>query len=188
MTPAEELLDEKRFYDRFYALHHDPLLVRVYERFGIGVFRRSSVLEGFNDFARKNGFSGKRVVEIGTCHGLTAAVLSRWFGEVVTIDIEPNAKKRQIAEFLKIENVRFVDVKDNAEKATVIADLDFDAAFVDGDHARDTDSDVALVRRCGRVLLHENWAPQPAVVAAVNRLAIEGHVVTAGKWALWSAA
>lgn len=181
-----ELEEEKRFYDRFYALHNDPLLVGVYQRFGIGVFRRSSVLEGFNDFVRKNAFTGKRVVEIGTCNGLTAIILARWFGEVVTIDIEPNTKKRQIAEFLRIDNVRFVDVVDNATKAAVIKDLEFDAAFVDGDHARDTETDFALVERCGRVLMHEHWGPQPAVVELYDRLKKRGQVVTAGKWALWT--
>lgn len=52
----------------------------------------------------------------------------------------------------------FVDVKDNAEKARVVSAVDFDAAYVDGDHARDTDTDFALVERCGRVMTKEKLA------------------------------
>lgn len=181
-----ELDEEKLFYERFYALHRDRDLVRIYERFGIGVFRRSAVLEGFDTFVKGNGFAGRRCVEIGTCNGLTAIVLARYFGEVVSIDVEPSEKKHEIAAFLGVENVRFVDVSGNVRKAAVIDELEFDAAVVDGDHARDTESDFALVRRSGRVLFHEHWPAQPAVVALVSRLAAEGTVETAGKWALWT--
>lgn len=184
-----ELEEEKRFYERFYALHRDPLLVKIYERFGIGVFRRSCVLEGFNDFIQKHGFAGKRVVEIGTCNGLTALILARYFGEVVSIDIEPSALKHQIAAFVGVENIRFIDVRDNAEKLEVIRALPaFDAAFSDGDHARDTVPDFKMVAGCGRVLSHEHWSAQPAVVALYEQLKSSGKVETAGKFALWTAA
>lgn len=182
-----ELDEEKLFYERFTALHGDPMLVRIYECFGIGVFRRSSVLEGFNAFIQKTSFGGKRVVEIGTCNGLTALVLSRYFAEVVTVDVEPSAKKHEIAAYLGVKNVRFVDVKDNAQKAALITQLDdFDAAYVDGDHARDTETDFALVAQSGRVMMHEHWPPQPAVIALFNRLRERGTVVTEGKLALWT--
>lgn len=182
----EELRQEKLFYERFMALHRDPVLVRIYEAFGIGVFRRSCVLEGFDAFIRKNGFAGKRVVEIGTCNGLTAIILARHFAEVVTIDNAPNEKKYEIAQFLGVENVRFIDVANNDQKAAVIRGLDFDAAFVDGDHACDTETDFSLVERCGRVLFHEYWAPQQPVVELVDALRVHGHVETEQKWAIWT--
>lgn len=181
-----ELDEEKLFYERFVALHGDRDLLRVYERFGIGVFRRSSVLEGINDFVRAHSFAGKRCVEIGTRNGLTAIVLARYFGEVVTVDVEPSAKKHEIAAFLGVENIRFIDVRDNDEKAAVIRGLDFDAAYVDGDHARDTATDFSLVERCGRVLFDEYWAPQQPVVELVDALRRRGTVVTARKLALWT--
>lgn len=168
------------FFPRFDALLHDPQLMRVYRKFGPEVFRRSAALEGLDAFVKANGFGGKRCIEIGTCHGLTAIVLARYFDEVVTIDIEPFPLKHEIAAFLRVKNIRFVDVKDNAEKAEVIRALEFDAAFCDGDHARDT-----LVARCGRVLLHEHWQPQPPVVELVRGLRATGwKVAAAGKWAL----
>lgn len=177
---------EKIFYERFWALHRDRQLVEVVKAFGIGVFRRSSVLEGFADFIREHGFKGQRCVEIGTCNGLTALVLARHFDEVVTIDVVPNDVKRRIADYLGVCNIQFVDVKDNAEKARVIAGLTFDAAYVDGDHTHDTETDFALVQRSGCVLFHEHWPAQPAVMALVDALRSTGRVVTKGKLALWT--
>lgn len=190
MTNLDPLHVEKAFYalfpERFKSLHDDPQLVQVYERFGIEVFRRSAVLEGFDSFVRQVGLHGRRCVEIGTCAGLTAIVLARYFEEVVTIDIAPNEHKRAIAEHVGANNIRFVEVHDNAEKAEVLRALHFDAAFVDGDHARDTETDFQLVARCGRVLFHEHWEPQPAVMNLVRGLrARGGHVLTSGKWAYW---
>jgi hypothetical protein len=185
-------LDEKAFYavfpQRVNALLNDAQLLRVWKKFGPEVFRRSAVLEGLADFVKTTGFAGKRCVEIGTCNGLTAIVLARHFDEVVTIDIAPNDVKREIAEFLKVRNITFVDVADNVEKASVIRGLEFDGGVCDGDHARDTETDFALVERSGQVLLHEHWPPQPPVMQLVDRLSLTGAVVTAGKWALWRAA
>lgn len=193
------LLDEeKRFYERFYALHRDAELLAVFEKFGIQVFRRSSVLEGFAAFLEQVRFGGDRCIEIGTCKGLTALVLARRFKEVVSIDVAPDPDKHRIAAFLGIRNVLFVDVADNAEKASVIRRFGFDAAYVDGDHARDTETDFDLVRGCGRVLFHEYWPAQPAVMQLVDELragtgraasggAGAGNVVTQGKLALWTA-
>lgn len=180
------------FFERFEALHGDPQLMRVYRKFGPDVFRRSAALEGLEAFVKQHQFGGVGCIEIGTCHGLTAVVLARYFEHVTTIDIAPNPLKHEILDFLKLtKRVRCIDVKDNAEKADVIRMYmggETDAAFVDGDHARDTETDFALVERCGQVLFHEHWAPQPPVMDLVNRLRTRGTVSTAGKWALWRAA
>lgn len=181
-----DLIEEKKFYDRFWSLHANPDLVSVYRAFGPEVFRRSSVLEGFGHFIKSTGFTGNCCVEIGTCYGLTAIVLSRHFQKVVSIDIEPNPAREKITAHLGIGNIEFVTVKDNAAKAEVLRGLAFDAAYVDGDHARDTDSDFDLVKGCGRVLFHEYWEAQPPVWKLVNDLARTGKVQTSGKFALWT--
>jgi hypothetical protein len=183
---VSELDTEKLFYERFWSLHSNEDLVKVYARFGYKVFRRSSVMEWFGPFIAGHAFSGKRCVEIGTRYGLTAIVLSRHFDEVVSFDIEPNAEKYEIIEYLGLTNIRFVDVKNNAEKAAAINAMDFDGAYVDGDHIRDTRQDFDLVKKCGRVLFHEYWNAQPAVKTLVDELAAEGNVVTRAKWALWT--
>lgn len=182
---SDLLNDEKRFYDRFWALLSDRQLMQVFEKFGPEAFRRSSVLEGFETFIKAQNFKGKTCVEIGTLKGLTACVLARYFERVVTVDIIDDPQKREIATMLGITNIAFVNVRNNAEKAEVIEAVNFDAAYVDGDHAHDTETDFALVSRCGRVLFHEYWPAQPAVVAQVGKL--NGNVVTHGKMALWIA-
>lgn len=179
------LHDEKRFNERFFTIMNDPALRRVVEQFGTDPFRRSSVVECFDAVLQANSFKGQRCVEIGTWKGLTAIVLARYFDEVVSIDIHPNEEKHRIAEFLGVTNVRFIDVKDNAEKAEVIKALEFDAAYVDGDHARDTESDFSLVERCGHVLMHEHWNPQPAVINLFASLRNHGIVTLQGKFAIW---
>jgi hypothetical protein len=187
---------EKWFYahfqERVNALIGDPQMLRVWKKFGPEVFRRSAVLEGLDAFVKANGFGGSGCIEIGTCNGLTAVVLARYFKHVTTIDIAPNPVKHEILDFLNLSRrVKCINVKDNAEKAEVVRmfmDGETEGAFVDGDHARDTETDFALVERCGQVLFHEHWAPQPPVVALVDRLRACGTVATAGKWALWRAA
>lgn len=186
MSDTELLIQEKLFYERFYALHNDPLLLDIFNKFGIRVFRRSSVLEGFDAFLVKNRFNGKCCVEIGTCKGLTAIVLSRYFEKVVTIDVVRDPEKEDIANYFGIKNIAFVDVKDNEQKAKVIRSLQFDAAYVDGDHTNDTEADFELVKRCGRVLFHEYWPAQPPVWNLVNRLFKSDQVITKGKLALWT--
>lgn len=176
---------EKLFYERFQALHNDKALLAVFREFGIAAFRRSSVLEGFAKFVEANGFAGVRCVEIGTCKGLTALVLARHFDEVVSIDVVEDPDREAIAKHCKVKNVRFVTVSGNEEKARVIDGLTFEAAYVDGDHARDTATDFALVKRSGCVLFHEYWQAQPPVFNLVNSLKSSGDVVTNGKLALW---
>lgn len=176
---------EKLFYERFQALHSNKDLVAVFKKFGIAAFRRSSVLEGFEKFLDANHVGGERCVEIGSCKGLTALLLAQRFKEVVSIDIVDDPDREAIARHCKVKNIRFVTVSGNDEKARVIDGLTFDAAYVDGDHARDTATDFALVKRSGCVLFHEYWQAQPPVFNLVNSLKSSGLVVTKDKLALW---
>ncbi len=177
--------DEKKFYERFWALLNNNDLMRIFKKHGAAAFRRSSVLEGFDAFIKENNFTGDTCVEIGTLKGLTAIILARHFKRVVSIDIIDDPQKREFVQMLGIKNIEFVNVADNAEKARVINALQFDAAYVDGDHKHDTETDFALVRRGGRALFHEHWDCQPAVVNQVRQLG--GTVVKRDKWALWTA-
>lgn len=180
---SEMLDDEKRFYERFWALLNNRDLMAVFEKYGPAAFRRSSVLEGFEAFIDAQKFSGKTCVEIGTLKGLTACVLARRFERVVTVDIVDDPQKKEIAAMLDIHNIAFVTVRDNAEKAELIRAVQFDAAYVDGDHKNDSASDFSLVKKCGMVLCHEYWDAQPAVAATLRSNG--GHIATSGKFALW---
>jgi len=185
---SDTLSNEKLFYERFNALMSNERLVEVFKRFGIEAFRRSSVLEGFEAFIRARNFRGDTCLEIGTLRGLTALVLAQYFQRVITVDIIDDPLKWAIARHLDVQNIVMINVADNAEKARVISEVRFDAAFIDGNHVKDTELDFSLVRKCGRVVFHEYWDAQPTVVRKVNELiATSGTVVIDGKFALWTA-
>lgn len=176
--------EEKLFYERFWALMGDSELREIFEEYGTSAFRRSSVLEGFEKFVVSSGFRGTTCVEIGTLKGLTALILSRHFKNVISVDVLDDPLKYEIRDrFKRNMRVTFINVKDNVEKAECISRMKFDAAYVDGDHTHDTQSDFDLVKRCGRVLFHEFWDAQPAVVDLLTKL---GGIRSAGKFALWT--
>lgn len=178
-----QLDEEKKFYERFHCLVGDRQLMQVFEHYGYPAFRRSSVLEGFENFIKENAFRGDVCLEVGSLKGLTAIVLARYFKKVVTIDINDDPQKYQIAKLLGVTNIDFVNVLDNEAKAGVCAQLDFDAAYMDGDHAKDSPLDFKILKRCGRVLAHEFWDSQPVVEQTLR--AAGGKLVTKDKWALW---
>lgn len=186
MTDLHVLDVEKLAHERALQIIADPALLKAAAALGPReMLRRSSALHGLDAFAAQNNLYGKHCVEIGTCCGVTAAILSRFFARVTTIDIYPNPLKHEVLRVMGAKNVRVVEVPDNRAKAELINSLHFDAAYVDGDHAHDTHIDFGLVRRCGRVLFHECWPQQPPVWELVASL--PGREITFGGpcFALW---
>jgi len=154
---------EKRCQTRVHQLLCDRGLYKVSQRFGMEVFRRSSIFHGLDEILAGNSVRGKTCFEIGSWNGLTAVVLSRYFDRVISVDIVDNPLKYEITEYLGIDSIRFFHIKDNADKAKIAGKYKFDFAYVDGDHAADTQSDWEMVRDCGRVLFHEAWRHQRPV-------------------------
>lgn len=155
---------EKQVGVRVQTVLGDPYLFAAYQRFGAEILRRSSVFHGLDKFMAERGVRGKRCFEVGTWHGLTAAVLSRYFDQVVTVDIAHQALKHEVLAHLGIENVVCIDIADNEEKARIWRRFGpFDFAYLDGNHADDTELDWQLTKNCGRVLMHECWPFQPKV-------------------------
>jgi hypothetical protein len=186
--------------DRNYMVEHTPEfsewweswgspdMHRLYRKYGINVFRRSTALLGLDRLCREKRFRGRRCIELGTCKGLTAIILSRHFDEVVTFDVFKDDDKRALAESCGANNIVFHDVPDNATRGEIISGLDFDAAYVDGNHAQDTETDFKQVGHCGRLLFHEYWPLQPPVWGLVNSLRRSGTVETfTDSFALWTA-
>lgn len=161
---------EKQVGDRVQIVLSDPQLLQAYQLFGADVLRRSSVFHGLDRFLRTQKVRGKLCFEIGTWNALTAVVLSRYFDKVVTVDVAHLAQKHQVLRALGIANVECIDIADNEHKAEVAKELAFDFAYIDGNHADDTESDFELCRKGGRVLFHEAWPWQPPVWLLVNRL------------------
>lgn len=170
LHPGFEAHLEKEITARMKYLNGSNILKTTFDKFGYGVFHRSSVLCGFERIIQDCNISGESAFEIGTAHGLTAIVLSKYFNRVHSVDNTPSKYKQKIVDELGIKNVTFVDIPNNAVKATVAKNISFDFAYVDGDHARDTKSDWNLVKHCGRVLFHEYWPAQEPVFNLVNSL------------------
>lgn len=183
---------EKQVGARVQTVLSDPMLLSVFERYGAQVFRRSSVFHGLARFLADNKVSGECCFEIGTWNGLTAAVLSRHFRRVVTVDIAHNAIKHEILAHLGITNVECIDIDSNADKPRVLEMLRqrgtrIDCAFLDGNHREDTEDDWSMTKHCGRVLFHECWPMQSPVFSLVNSLPQTEVVYGGVGLAMWTA-
>lgn len=179
---------EKQVGDRVQMVLRDPYLMAAYQRYGAEVLRRSSVFHGLDRFMAERGVRGRLCFEIGTWQGLTAAVLSRYFDRVVTVDIAHQERKHDLLAHLGITNVECIDIESNSDKAAVwrgvAAECDF--AYLDGDHANDTMTDFELVKGCRRVLFHEAWHWQTDVFALTMAILPRAEVTHNGMGlALW---
>lgn len=152
MTPMKEFSSPMR--DRIIAQWGPHILKKsvISIRGGAGVI--PSILEG----------AGVRTaLEIGTYRGVGAAEISQYVDRVVTIDLkrgklEGNGERFDRHAFwasIGVTNVDLILVDDDAEKAAVIAGLEFQFALVDGAHDPTVRNDFELVKRCGSVLFHD---------------------------------
>ena len=150
----------------------------VLDRFGKTAFARSSACMEFESFLRSiffitAGAASATCLEIGTYQGSSAIILSQFFKRVICVSVDDDLRriiKRDIIEYLGIKNIEFYDAHNNKEKKQIIDSMEFDFAYLDGDHIHDTHEDFALVKRCGRVLFHEYWPLQAVVWNLVNSL------------------
>lgn len=177
---------EKVCNKRIESILSDPILLKLYNKFGMPYFRRSSVFHGLDRFLRKNGVTGKLCLEFGTWNGLTAVVLSRFFKQVVTVDIVDNREKYEVLEYLNIRNVTCITIASNEEKQKVIRQHpSFDFAYLDGNHEDDATTDWDLVKHCGRVLFQEVYPFQKPVFELVQSLPQEQVIYSDDGLAIW---
>lgn len=142
---------------------------------------------------------GKKIkvaVEIGTYNGTTTALLAHYADKVITIDVRNYIDKYPFwfdyGVYQKIDSYLVVDDKD---KADLLRRIDFDFAFIDGDHMeKSVRFDLECVKKCGRVLFHDYYetrergdiasASSRGVVRVVDEL--PGDEVRIGKpFAYW---
>jgi predicted O-methyltransferase YrrM len=176
--------------DRIISLHGEGTLrlsaLRIGD--GAGVFEVAMAGRGY-----------RTAIEIGTYRGCAAAAMAQHCERVITIDLRHGKVEMEggfnRAEFwasLGLHNVEFIQVTDDAEKARVIAPLDFDFAFIDGAHdSLSVCNDFALVKRCSRVLFHDydtSGRPNKQHVRNLVRELPSHEIKIMGAFALWAAA
>jgi predicted O-methyltransferase YrrM len=166
---------------------------------GSGVWRRSAlnIRDGAGVFkSLLGGGRYKTALEIGTFRGVSAAYMAQFCERVITIDLV-NGQNEKFGGFdrkafwaaMGIENIDLRLVNSNQEKADLIASLDFDFAFVDGDHRGSAPAkDFELVKRCGAVLLHDHDVSNPGPVVELVKTLPQEQVETMDIFAFWRAA
>lgn len=134
---------------------------------GHRLFRRSAlhIRDGAGVFDHLlSGRKYKTIIEIGTYRGASAAYMAQFCERLITIDLKHGRMERGNDTFdrekfwadLGIGNIQLHLVGSNEEKAALVGALDFDFAFIDGDHiAPGPEIDFELVKRCGAVLFHD---------------------------------
>lgn len=170
---------------------------RIVRQFGASAIRKSALSIGRGEAVFKKALAGRKVaLEIGTYRGISAACMAQYCERVVTIDLkhgrledhdDPWDRKKFWAS-LGLENINLHLVGDDGEKAKLVRSLDFDFAFIDGDHGDGVLTDFELVKRCGCVLFHDYATTKPdhSVFKLVNSLP-KRQVKILGIFALWTA-
>ena len=176
----EDLVGDEDYY---------PLLVK---EFGKRILRGSAV--GWKSGRQyeqcfRNYLEGKEIkhaVEIGTWRGVSTSLLSHYAEKVSTVDI----KYYDIAPHVWIwagamSKIKYYIVDGDKEKQKLLDKLDFDFAFIDGEHSyRGVNLDFDLVKKCGQVLFHDYARNCPGVMKFIDEL---DNVEKNDPFAYWSA-
>jgi len=139
----------------------DDLIGKLRSRFGQDVLASSATVVGgpevvARQLERLAALRPTAVVEIGTRHGVMAAVLAHFAKLVITLDIEASPLVRDVLACAGVRNVVPVLLGGNEVKGLLLDRLRFDLAFIDGDHRYEGVAfDFAHTRHCGRVLFHD---------------------------------
>lgn len=144
------------------------------------------------------------IVEIGTYRGISTAYISQFANKVYAFDIVDYPEKYKVWYDLKVSHKIFFNVvksryEDNIAKnfegkfpkdkrainiESVLDEINFDFAFIDGEHTyKDVKADFELVKRCGRVLFHD----VDPVYKQVNKFAHEIGIKINGNIGYWEA-
>jgi len=144
----------------------DELVGRLSSRFGSDMLTSSAAVAGgpeavARQLERLAELQPALVVEIGTRHGVMAAVLAQVAEWVITIDVEASPLVRDVLACAGVGNVASLLVDSNHAKGLLLDRLRFDLAFVDGDHHYEGVAfDFAHTRHCGRILFHDYGDPR----------------------------
>jgi len=135
---------------------------KIKEEFGQRYIRCSCIADKTTEDIFCEFLSRKKIVnalEIGTWFGVSSMVLSHYADKVFTIDIQWRPEPGLLwATFGVADKINRYERDSEKQKADIVDHLDFDFAFVDGNHRYDgVKADFELVKRCGRVLFHDYY-------------------------------
>lgn len=101
----------------------------------------------------------QKVVEIGTYQGVSAAIISEYAKEVITIDIVDKPLREEIWDFLEVEGITFYKVNSDSQKKRLIESANADMVFIDGEHFDgELAKDYEMSKDSPAILIHD-YAP-----------------------------
>jgi len=120
------------------------------------------------------GRTDLRLLEIGTCRGVSAALLAQR-GSVVTLDLDHKPEVERNLEAFGVTGTKRVVCLYGAPAAvrTKVTGR-FDAAFIDGEHSyRAVQEDIKFVRQfTDHIILHDYFPRFAGVMQAINDAAL----------------
>ncbi len=128
-------------------------------------------------------------VEIGTKHGVGSVLLAHYAYHLTTIDIVPRTEPMAIwSHFGVLPKIDYSVVLNNDVKAKLIESLEFDFAFIDGNHSYEgIKLDFDLVKHCSRVLFHDYSCEEPVKEGCMEffKEFPEGELIIEEPFAYW---
>ena len=149
------------------------MVKKIINKFGKDILKRSALnlpngAEDIKYFMKKKSIC--LALEIGTFRGITSAWMSQFCDQLITVDLlngqfedykskfewANTSSREEIWNYLGIKNITYRPLEDNQQKVVLSSVLDYDFAFIDGDHSYEgVKFDFDLVKKCGRVLFHD---------------------------------
>jgi len=119
----------------------------------------------------------KIALEIGTCLGISTALIAQYADKVYTFDKADHPIKYKIWEFLGVsKKITPYIINNETEKSEICGNLEFDFAFIDGCHSYEgVLSDFNCVKnKCSKILFDDYGYPAfPGIVKLIQDL--EGY-------------
>ena len=130
--------------------------------YGYNHIHRSAISSEEQEAMIRNFLRGKKIgtiVETGTYNGTTTALLAYYADKVITIDKKNYVDKFPFwIDYGVHDKIQSYIIEHDQDKADFLSEIDFDFAFLDGDHSENgVRNDFECVKKCGRVLFHDYY-------------------------------